>query len=118
MITTITPGAALFEGSTGQYTCSVTDVAGVAIPTAAIVSITADFRDLLAETDLFVDRNVFNLNGGTYDNGALGILLSPADLACPGTVELQPRRLTVTIRYSTDRYVEEFVEFYVQAAPA
>lgn len=115
MITTLTEQ--LFDGSTGRYAADFADAAGTPVLTADAVSLTATLENLLTGAPVFTDRAVLNANGGTYDDGAFSLVLSPADLATSGDLELHPRRLTLRLTYSGTLVVTEVIEFYVRREP-
>lgn len=117
-VTVIGPTSALNEGTTGSYSCTLTDTAGAAISSASVSAITATLRDV--ETGAIVNnrdaQNVLNANGGTLAvGGVFTLILSAADTAQSSTGRtLQARRLTLAVTYDDGTLTHE-VTFYVRA---
>lgn len=105
--------AALTEGSSSVYGCTFVDADGNGINSGAITAITATLRDEAsgAIVNTRNGQNVLNQNGGTLGTGGdFSLALTAADLAIQaGGLEVQLRRLVLTVTYDAGTIVHQVV---------
>lgn len=109
-------GDAIPEQSTAQYVGTLTTPAGAVVSDGAVSAIVATLVD--ANTGTAINsrsaQNVFNTNGGTLSSGVFTLTLSTSDTVAVGTQEMQPRRLTIKVTYSSGVITHE-VGFFVRS---
>jgi hypothetical protein len=116
--TTVTLDDVLTEGSDGQYVeVDLTDAAGTAISTGAIVGITGTLRSLDTEEVIFGgDTPVSMASRASYpgDPGVVRITFTAADMVSKGSRQMQTRELTLIVTHSTDKVFHCAVRFQLQ----
>jgi hypothetical protein len=116
--TTVTLDDVLTEGSDGQYIeVDLTDAAGAAISTGAIVSITGTLRSLDTEEVIFGGDTPASMASRQSYPGAAGrvrITFTDADMVSKGSRQMQTRELTLAVTHSTDKVFHCAVRFQLQ----
>lgn len=109
-------GDCILEQSSARYVGTLTDHTGAVISDGAVSAITATLVD--ASTGTAINsrsaQNVLNANGGTLSSGVFTLVLSTSDTVAVGTQEMQPRRLTLKVTYSSGVLTHE-VHFFVRS---
>jgi hypothetical protein len=112
--TTVTLDDVLTEGSDGQYVeVDLTDAAGTAISTGAIVGITGTLRSLDTEEVIFGPVSMASRQSYPGDPGVVRITFTAADMVSKGSREMQMRELTLTVSHSTDKVFNCAVRFQI-----
>jgi len=116
MITEFSSQEAVNEGTTAQYTCTLTDHTGQPINPVAMTEILATLTT--ADGTVVNTReaqSVLDTNGGTLALGGLfTLVLGEDDTVAIGTQALQLRRLTLQAAYATGTLTHQ-VQFYIRA---
>jgi hypothetical protein len=110
--TVVTLDDVFTEGSDGQYVeVDLTDAAGAAISTAAIVAIEGTLRSLDTEEVIFGPASMASRQSYPGDPGVVRITFTAADMVSKGSREMQTRELTLAVTHSTDKVFNCAVRF-------
>lgn len=103
------------ESADGQYIelDLVNPATGLAISTAAIVSLTGTLRSLDTDDVFFSAANLIASSRSSYPGtaGRVRITFTAADMAAIGPRDVQRRELTVKVVHSTDKVFVAAVRF-------
>lgn len=107
--------AAIPEGSTRVYGCTLLDHAGAPIPLAQISTLTLTLVDIATGTVIRNALNVLNVNGGSVEltSGAFEYVLSGNDVKIFGSGVHEKRLATFSLTYASGVEHHE-LSFYVE----